>query len=223
MRVVQSEIIDLIREHWLSNVAHNLSNPIFAARGYIRMVLRAADSELSEGDRHYLTLALDNIDKLFSQVRALEAFPAIRDFEFTSFCVRDLLREILEQMAPSLADKNTRLNQFFPAGSANTIGDRTKVRLALEEFLAAAARFAIPDGALDVSVRQTNGLIAVVLNADSASRPPEAAPDIAGAAGLWQLHGGYVRTCRTDKGYSLTCELPVIHFSEKQAMFVAEG
>jgi len=223
MKAVHSEIIDSIREHWLSNVAHNLSNPLFAARGYVRMVLQTRGSELSEDDRQYLKLALENIDKLVSQVRRLEACPAIRDFEFTSFCIRDLLEEILEKMRPSLAGENIRVKECLPAGSATTIGDRAKVCQALEEFLVAAARFAIPDGVLDVSVRETNRSIAVVLNGDSASRRMDVSPDITGAAGLWELHGGHIRTCRTDNGYSLTCELPVIHLSQKQTTFVTEG
>lgn len=216
MKFVHSEIIDLIREHWLSNVAHNLSNPLFAARGYLRMVLAARGRELSADDFRYLALALENIDNIVFQVRRLENFPAMRDFEFTSFCIRDLIRDVLENTRSSFANRNIRLKECLPPSSAVTIGDRAKVYLALKQFMSAAASFAIPDGILDVSVRQTEGSIAVVLNADSAGSLADLPPDIADAAGLWQLNGGQVHTYRTANRYSLTCELPLIQFSENR-------
>ncbi len=220
--VFHSEIVAFIREHWLSNLAHNLSSPLSAARGYIRMILRNGCSDFSEADKRYLTRALDNLDKLVLQVRGLESWPDIQDLEFTSFRLGDLLQEVLETFRPSLAGNNTKVRERFRDGSAIMIGDRAKLRMALESFFDAAARFAIPNGVLGISACEKNGLIAIRLNADSAHPCAVLQPDLTTAARLWHVHGGHFCTSHTDNSYSLTCELPVIDFLQPQVLLSRE-
>ena len=54
------QVLDRIRSHWLSTLAHDLSGPLFAVRGYTRLALEEKDSPLTESRRRYLTAVLEN-------------------------------------------------------------------------------------------------------------------------------------------------------------------
>lgn len=211
----RSEVVAVIREHWLSNLAHSLSSPLSAARGYIRMI-QSGCAHFSDTDQRYLTKALDNLDKLVPLVRSLESYADVQDLDFTSFQVGDLLEEVLEKMRPSLIGQNMELRKSLRTESAATIGDRVKLSAALKDFLAAAAGFAIPDGVLDISASERDGRFAMQLNADSAHSCSATQPDLTAAARLWRLHGGRFSAGPTGNGYSLTCELPLIDFLRQQ-------
>ena len=220
---VRLQIVASIREHWLSNLAHSLSNPLFAARGYMRMLLRNAGCGLSDTDKRYLTLAMDNVDKLVFLVRGMELFPEFHEMEFTSFRPRELVQEVVEKMRHSPVNRNVEIREHFSGESATTIGDRAKLGSAMEDFLAAAARFAAPEGVLEVSAYEADCRLALQVVAGPARSCSETEPDLAGATRLWQLHGGRVCTGSTDDGYSLTCELPLIHFPRQAARIAGNG
>ena len=212
------QIVASIREHWLSNFAHRFSNVLFAAGGYVRMPLRNGSSGLSEADRRCLELALDNIHRLALLLRDLEVFPELQELDFTSFCIRDLLREVVARIRLAPETRHLDVRECLSGGSADTTGDRAKLGAALEEFLAAAARFAIPDGFLQISSGEANGLFAIKLTAHSERPRSGFQPDTAKASGVWQLHGGRVCMNHTEKDYILTCELPLIHFSQQPVL-----
>ena len=219
---VRLQIVASIREQWLSNLAHSLSNPLFAARGYIRM-LQQNGRGFSEADKRYLGLALDNVDKLVPLVRGLELFSEFHELEFTSFGIRELLQEAAEHLRRSPGNGNLEVKEHLSPNSAVTIGDRAKLHTALEGFLTAAAWFAMPDGVLDISANEAGGRIAVQLTAGPERPGSGSEPDLAAAIRLWQLHGGRVSTSRTDKGYSLTCELPLIEFPQQPGRLPGNG
>lgn len=182
------------------------------------MILQQECSEFSDTDKHYLAQALENIDKLVLLVRSLDSWPDVQNLEFSSFRISDLLQEIIEAMRPSLSETNMEVRERYRSECATTIGDRAKLRLALEDFLTAAARFATPDGVLDISAREKNGRIAIQLNADSGHPRSAPQPDLTAAARFWQLHGGRFSASHTDNSYSLTCELPLIDLLQQQLL-----
>ena len=217
------EIIALIRERWLSNLAHSLSNPLFAARGYIRMLLQSSSTGLPEAEMRYLGLALDNIDRLVLLVRGLESFPELSDLDFTSINVQDLVQEAVRKVRLTSANGNVEVRECLSVASASTIGDHAKLRMALDAFCAAAVRFAVPDGVIDISAHEADGCVAVRLTAGPDRPGSDLQPDLSTALRLWQLHGGSVHTNHSDKGYSLTCELPLIQFPPQPALFPGKG
>jgi two-component system, OmpR family, sensor histidine kinase BaeS len=206
----RTEVLDRIRQQWLSNLAHNLSGPLFTARGYIRMALQTPEGDSSENHARYLTLALENIDKLGALVREMENLPSAGDFDFEPLSLRELLVEAIAEIAPVLEAKRARLRQDLGDGPMATTGDRGKLGQALGGFLAAAARAVDPGGDLEISAAEADGLVAIRLTAGSTNIHPEFEPDISLPSRLWQSHGGSTGAHQAETQYSLTCELAVI-------------
>lgn len=207
-----TDVLEQIRQHWLSNLAHNLSGPLFTARGYVQMALQAPDAPLSEIHKRYLTLALENIARLGALAQNLEEFPSLHDFEFQSFGLREALIDAITDIVPCLQGKGAQLRQNLSDGPMTTVGDRKKLEQALGGFLAAAARAVEPRGALEISAAEADGLITIRLSASTASPIRDFQPDISIASRLWRSHGGSTSALQAQRQYSLTCELPVIRF-----------
>src|SRR5882672_10101870 len=85
------QVLDRIRSHWLSTLAHDMSGPLFAARGYTRLALEEKDGPLTASRRKYLNAVLENIDRLVALAQELNDFPAKEGLEFGAVSFRTLL------------------------------------------------------------------------------------------------------------------------------------
>jgi len=210
-----SEVFDRMRSHWLSNVIHDLSGALFAARGYLRMVLEESDGILPDPQRRYLTASLENVGRLVTLTHELNEFPGKDWFEFGTIAFHALLHQAVVDVratAPSI-----QVIEEFDSGLLTTIGDARKLALAMQAFLAAGIEFTGPGGMVHVQAREENEKILVKFSAAPRSGAPmDASPDLSLACRILRLHGGGALLSATDKtneGYLVTCELPVIRLS----------
>jgi len=208
---VSSDVLERIQECWLSNVVHDFSNPLFTARGYVRLLLEEREGPLSESHRRYLIVVLENIGKLVALAQELNDFPAKQGFALEAFSFRDLLQQAVAKVASVLAEKNVRLAQNLPNEALATIGDREKLGQALYSFFSAAVQFSDPGGLVEVSAREDDQRIIVQLSSTGDPATAGSQPDLSRPCRLWRLHGGSTSINRSSEGrYSLVCELPVI-------------
>jgi hypothetical protein len=104
-------------------------------------------------------------------------------------------------------------------GLLTTIGDASKLALAMQAFLAAAFEFTGPGGTVQIQAREENEKIMVEFSATPRPGAPlDASPDLSLACKILRLHGGSAFLSATGKtlseGYLVTCELPVIRLKE---------
>lgn len=207
---VSSDVLERIQESWLSNVVHDFSNPLFTARGYVRLLLEERDGPLSESHRRYLVVVLENISKLVALAQELNDFPAKQGFALEAFSFRELLQQAVAKAAPVLAEKNARLAHNLPNNTLATIGDREKLGQALDSFFSAAVQFSDPGGLVEVYAREDDQRIIVQLSSTGDPATAGSQPDLSRPCRLWRLHGGSTSINRSDGRYSMVCDLPVI-------------
>jgi signal transduction histidine kinase len=212
-----SEVFDRMRSHWLSNVVHDLSGALFAARGYLRMVLEEPNQILSEPQRRYLTASLDNVSRIITLTQELNDFPGRDWFEFGTVAFHDLLHQAVADIGA--ASPNVQVIEELDSGLLTTIGDAGKLALAMQAFLAAAFEFTGPGGTVRVQAREENEKIMVEFSAPPRPNAPlGSSPDLSLACKILRLHGGSAFLGATGKtlseGYLVTCELPVIRLRE---------
>ena len=215
-----SEAFDRMRSQWLSNVIHDLSGALFAARGYLRMVLEEPHSVLPEPQRRYLTNSLENVGRVVTLTQELNDFPGKDWFEFDTIAVPDLLRQaVADTRSISLGD-NVKVSDEIDNGALTTIGDANKLVLAMKAFLAAALEFTGPNGTVQITAREDDAKIIIAflgtLPLDASGGKPSL--DLSLACKILRFHGGsaYIHpTGETpSEGYLVTCELPVIRLTE---------
>src|SRR5258708_618920 len=207
------QILDRLRSHWLSTLAHELSSPLFAARGFTRLVLEEKDGPLTPSQRRYLAAVMKNIDRLVTLAHELNDYPATDGFEFDTVSFRALVQQATAEIRSDLAAKGVLLTEHFSDGPLATIGDREKLTVAVQGFLHLAVELTGRGGTIKVQCREENEKIILRV---SATHAPEASreaspPDVSIPCKLWRLHGGATSvSLAPDSEYLVASELPLI-------------
>jgi len=206
------QVLDRIRSHWLATLAHDLSSPLFAARGYTRLALEEKDSPLTESQRRYLTAALENIDRLVTFAQELNDVPAKDGFEFATLSFRTLLQQAAAGIRSELAEKGIQLTEHFSDGPLTTIGDHEKLTAAVRGFFLLAVDICDRGGTIRVEAFEENEKIILRFSATrGAEVSRKSTPDVSMPFKLWRLHGGAASvSLAPDSEYLVVCELPVI-------------
>jgi two-component system, sporulation sensor kinase E len=212
-----SEVFDRMRSYWLSNVVHGLSGALFAARGYLRMVLEGSPGVLLEPQRRYLTTSLENVERIIILTQELNDFPGKDWFEFDTIAIRDLLRQSVAEV--SATHPGVQVLEEIEGGILTTIGDAGKLGLAMKTLLAQAFEFTGSGGAVQITAREEDDKINLKFSASSLATPEgKPSPDVSLACKILRFHGGSAYLPPAGKTlseeYVVTCELPVIRLTE---------
>jgi len=202
-----------IHVHWLSHVIHDLRGPLFAARGYTKLLIDEKAGGVTVTQRRYLTIILENINKLAVSVNSLQEFPAPEDLDLEIIDLRELLHSIINYWR--VQEKTLHLNENIFSGPAPTTGDRAKLSLAVHKLLAATVEFSRSGGTIDLYARREEDEFTMRVSAASGSAEPPAGatalPDIAMPCEILRLHGGSASADFGRAGlYNVTVRLPLI-------------
>ena len=210
------QVLDRIRSHWLSTLAHDLSGPLFAVRGYTRLALEEKDSPLTESRRKYLTAVLENIDRLVAFAQELNDAPARDAFKFDTISFRTLLQEAAAGIRFELAEKGILLTEQVADGPLATIGDREKLTAAVRGFLLLAVDITGQGGTIRMQAHEENEKIILRFSSTRGSEVSRQSPrDVSMPCKLWRLHGGAASvSLAPDSEYLVVCELPLIRLVE---------
>ncbi len=214
---VSARALQRIRERWLSNIRHDFSNPLFAARGYIRLALEHQVSLATDSQERYLTAALENLNKLVSLTEELGTFREIDELECESVNLDELIRSTISELSTRLEAKQATLVEEISGAPLSTVGDQRKLSEAVRELLSVAVEFTESGGRLSVRASEENGNI--VLETDGTGSPGESRNDAAGRLSnvcrIWRLHAGMCTFGADATGtYRILCELPIVRPQE---------
>jgi signal transduction histidine kinase len=209
-----AEALDRIQAHWLEHLIHDLSSPLFAARGYLRMALDQRCGSLTPIQRRYLAGALENVDKLADLTRGIRDFPTRADgLELAPVDIQDLIQQTASDLNAALTEKNVLLVYDTPEESLWTIGDAGKIEVALGSFLSAAITFASCNGVVRIVARQEDDTILVEFSTPCATDVPGGpfSPDLSESCKLWRRLGGDTKLAYSaESGSVIRCEFPVV-------------
>ena len=215
-----SEVFDRMRSRWLANVIHDLSGALFAARGYLRMVLEEPNGVLPEPQRRYLTSSFENVGRIVTLTQELNDFPAKDWFEFDTIAFHSLLHQAIVEVRSTSLENSVQVIEEVDTGLLPTVGDLGKLTLAVKAFLAAAFEFTGPRGTVRVWAHEENEKIMVQFLATPrpGDLPDKPSVDLSMACKILRLHGGSAFVGASAEppvgGYLITCELPVIRLRE---------
>jgi signal transduction histidine kinase len=213
-----STVLERVRAHRLSNVVHDISGALFAARGYLRMALEVGGGVLPDSQRRFLAATQENITKLVTLTQELNDFLRVDELVFDGVGFRELLRGSVGAARASLPESKVRVVEDIGCDSLSTVGDRAKLALAMRIFLSRAFDFTGPDGVVSVRAWEENEKIMLEISAARGAMIPgvSVTGDLSLACKILRLHGGSVsvQDAANPLGYLVSCELPVIRRSE---------
>lgn len=151
---------DRAKDSFLSNVTHELRTPLTTIQGYIEMFLGNNLGDISESQRHALTVMDRNARHLLNHINEMIEFSRmqIRGIQLVIdlYDAVVLARESVAAILPSSTEKRIEVVCDTPNEPLYAWGDRDKIRQLLGIFLNNAIKFTEAEGKIVVGVRKEN-------------------------------------------------------------------
>ena len=133
------------RREFLANISHELKTPLFAIQGYIE-ALQEGDIEDAELSKRFLEKASNNVDRLASFIKDLDAISKLESGEipvsYDEFDLVDLIQEVIDSLELK-ANKYHISIHFKEKYKAPTrvYADREKIRQVLVNLLSNSFKY----------------------------------------------------------------------------------
>lgn len=207
------EALRKIRIHWFSHILHDFRGPLFAARGYTKLLLEQRGGEVTVTQRKYLDTILENIEKIAGSVSHLQEFPSDQDLDLELFDFAELLHETIADFRAGT--ETLHLTEHIVPGPAPTAGDRAKLSFAVHKLLGAMVEFSRSGGKIDLHARREDDEFLLRMTAfasgSSAESGPEFLPSLERPCEILRLHGGGASAdCAHHGVCNVTVRLPLI-------------
>lgn len=151
---------DRAKDSFLSNVTHELRTPLTTIQGYIEMFLGNSMGEITESQRHAVTVMDRNSKHLLNHINEMIEFSRmqIRGVQIVTdlYDAAALAQESIAAFLPSSKDKRIELVCDVQDSPLFAWGDRDKLRQLLGILLNNAVKFTEPGGNITVTVRKAN-------------------------------------------------------------------
>ena len=123
--------LEKMRKEFLANVSHELRTPIFTIQGYIETLMHGAINDkrvnksfLEKANTH--TISLSNLLNDLIDISMIESGEMRLSFRY--FDIIDYLKKLIEEIRPSIAEKELSLNLVTEIKRLNVFGDKDKLR-----------------------------------------------------------------------------------------------
>lgn len=133
------------RREFLANISHELKTPLFAIQGYIE-ALQEGDIEDAELSKRFLEKASNNVERLASFIKDLDAISKLESGEipvnYDEFDLVDLIQEVIDSL--ELKANKYHISIHFKEkykGPTRVYADREKIRQVLVNLLSNSFKY----------------------------------------------------------------------------------
>ena len=176
MARMQEQIDELedLRKGFVSNVSHELRAPLTNVMGYLQSIV---DGAVREEDRdRYLDIALEEARRMSALIGDLLNLSRIESGRFPleeeRFDICEMLRRALVAGANSVEEKGIRVNIEFKSEGLFVRADPRWIRLAIDNILGNAVKFAGEGGNILLRVQPTRERVYVTIADDGPGIAP---------------------------------------------------
>jgi two-component system phosphate regulon sensor histidine kinase PhoR len=154
-----------VRSEFLGNVSHELRTPIFAMQGFIETLLNGAIDD-SSVNRAFLEKTKANADRLNALLEDLINISQIESGEmkmsFRYFNVNEFLKGVVSDFQEMGQQKKITVSAAFSTTSdVMVLGDKGRLRQALNNLVDNAIKYSAPGGEVVVSSEASGGTVRV--------------------------------------------------------------
>ncbi len=213
LEIDRSESLNKLRSLWLARMIHDFRGPLFAARGYSRLISDEKAGPVTATQKDYLRQISENLTKLNTLVDTLSEFPSDEVLHIDLVDLSELISSYIENRREEDATLQVTGHSFTT--SVLTIADRDKLACAMHKLLGVAVEFSRSGGEVQIQAKQEDGEFTLRICATRPERDvaqPNAPPgDITMATGILRLHGGGAYIDQTNAGrWYITIRLPIV-------------
>jgi signal transduction histidine kinase len=153
-QAIELEQASVAKSQFLANVSHDVRTPLNAILGYTSLLLRGVSGPIDPTQRESLARVDANARHLLTLINEILDISRIEagkmPVRLSSIKLRELMREIMSEVAPLIATSNLVVTASVPGGLPVIRSDRQKVKQILLNLLTNALKFT-PRGSVTVS------------------------------------------------------------------------
>jgi len=174
--ITDSYMFDQIRTEFVANVSHELRTPLTSIKGFVETLLDGAleDEILC---RKFLTIIDNETDRLS---RLIDDLLTLSSLEFRERILNlrpvnlvEVVKTIMNVLAPQAADKNLRLELISPANLSNVLADEDLVGQVFINLLDNAIKYTPQGGIITVRIKVEDNMIVTRVTDSGVGIPEE--------------------------------------------------
>jgi len=174
------EVLDGLRNTFVTNVSHELRAPLAAVQGFVQAML---DGTVPKEERSgYLEIVLTEVKRLGALITDLMELAKIESGEFplnmTDFDINELIRRTLITFERNIEDKNLNVGVSFRVEKLIVRADKAKITQVLTNLIDNAVKFAKHGGEINILVYCSRGKAFINIQNSGEGIPKEDQPYI---------------------------------------------
>ncbi len=164
LRDITKEIeADRAKSEFVSTVSHELRTPMTAIKGFTDLIYSGAVGEINENQKRFLGIIKNNTDRLTALINDLLDISRVETgrvrFEPQPVRIGELVRNVVDALAPNAESKDHRLSCHIEAGLPEIMGDPNRLNQIFTNLIANAINYTPNGGEIEVSVYTVQGAI----------------------------------------------------------------
>ncbi len=157
-----------MKSDFVSVVSHELRTPMTAIKGFVDLLLLGAAGNISQQQRHFLTIIKSNVDRLATLVSELLDLDKIETgrmrLELEPIFISDVIKSVLDSLLGKIKEKGLELTTEVPDKLSPVIGDRNRLIQILTNLVANAYQYTPSGGQIHIKVEQREPILQVTVS-----------------------------------------------------------
>lgn len=147
-----------VKTNFISMVSHELRTPLMIIKESVAQILDGIKGEVNAGQREFLTIAKNNIDRLNMIIEELLAVSRIEagkvELHRELMDVEKVAREVVESFRLEAQKKQIRLETQFEPSLPRLYADQAKIMQVFTNLIGNAFKFTFPKGRISIGGRR---------------------------------------------------------------------
>lgn len=170
--------LEKLKTDMIRIASHDLRNPVGLINGYLELLRIDADARLLETEKEYIraiSRSVERMQQIIDDILSLERINQVASNQFNELADLNLLvTKAVTSHTPEALNKSQILDMHTAPAPVIVQGDPAQLYEALSNLIGNAIKYTPDGGAIEVSIEQPNGSIALVAVRDTGYGVPEA-------------------------------------------------
>jgi signal transduction histidine kinase len=155
----QVQAADLAKTEFVSQVSHELKNPMTSIRGYTDLLISGAVGTISDDQENFLSTIRANITRMDTIVGDLADISRIESghlkLDFKAVDIADVVAEVASAQQRGIEEKKQSLETQIPEDLPMIWGDRIRIVQILINLVSNANKYTLDDGTIIIEAERS--------------------------------------------------------------------